>query len=322
MKKQIVIFCQNQDEHVAYLEKKISLKADVMKIQPEIDGSNVSFSQNATGEKKFIFKGTVMNPYSVWYRRPQLPLFQDRKIPSVPEFVHREFELFWNMIVSSISEKLVLWISHPLKLLGASVKTVQLANARRIGFKIPPTMITTDPTLAREFCEEQDWQIIVKTLGAPVVSDSGILKNMYARKLDQEKVKQLESVSTCPVILQKRIRKRRELRVTVIGTRVFAFELIPSDGISIDKVDDWRSIDPTAIKPQNFKLPPLLTKLCVELVSQMGLNFSTMDIIEGMEGDYYFLDLNPNGQWLWLEIESDKSQGMSNYFIDFLCGVS
>jgi hypothetical protein len=40
---------------------------------------------------------------------------------------------------------------------------------------------------------------------------------------------------------------------------------------------------------------------CIRLVKQLGLEFGAIDLILRPDGEYVFLEINPNGQWLWLE---------------------
>jgi hypothetical protein len=38
-------------------------------------------------------------------------------------------------------------------------------------------------------------------------------------------------------------------------------------------------------------------------MNSFGINFASIDLIVTPSGEFVFLDLNPNGQWLWLEVE-------------------
>jgi hypothetical protein len=38
-------------------------------------------------------------------------------------------------------------------------------------------------------------------------------------------------------------------------------------------------------------------------MASFGLNFASLDMIVTPDGEFVFLELNPNGQWLWLEYE-------------------
>jgi len=42
----------------------------------------------------------------------------------------------------------------------------------------------------------------------------------------------------------------------------------------------------------------------VELVARLGLRFGAIDIIVTPDDRYVFLEINPNGQWLWIEEET------------------
>jgi len=41
-----------------------------------------------------------------------------------------------------------------------------------------------------------------------------------------------------------------------------------------------------------------------ELLRGLGLRFAATDFVVTPAGEWYFLDLNPNGQWAWIEQET------------------
>lgn len=40
------------------------------------------------------------------------------------------------------------------------------------------------------------------------------------------------------------------------------------------------------------------------MLKHYGLHFGVFDFIKSKKGEDVFLELNPNGQWLWLELKS------------------
>jgi glutathione synthase/RimK-type ligase-like ATP-grasp enzyme len=48
-------------------------------------------------------------------------------------------------------------------------------------------------------------------------------------------------------------------------------------------------------------LPADLAERCLELVRAYGLEFAAIDLVRARDGRYVFLEINPNGQWAWLE---------------------
>jgi glutathione synthase/RimK-type ligase-like ATP-grasp enzyme len=50
-------------------------------------------------------------------------------------------------------------------------------------------------------------------------------------------------------------------------------------------------------------LPRRLADQLVALTRSYGLYFAAIDLVLDPEGNYWFLELNPAGQWAWLEQE-------------------
>ncbi|MDZ4063075.1 MAG: RimK-like protein, partial [Coriobacteriia bacterium] len=100
---------------------------------------------------------------------------------------------------------------------------------------------------------------------------------------------------TAPSMVQWAVPDKTDLRVTVLGERVFAVEILV-DGHGVN--DDWRlHKKQTAFVPH--ELPTLVASQCVEIVAALGLRFGAVDLaLTG--GDYYFLEINPTGEWAWL----------------------
>ncbi len=86
-----------------------------------------------------------------------------------------------------------------------------------------------------------------------------------------------ESVSLSPIVFQSYVPKRLEVRVTVVGDRVFAAEIHSQN--SNRSHFDWRRYDLGATPYFPHELPPDLAARCVKLVAQSGLNYGTIDLI-------------------------------------------
>ena len=48
-------------------------------------------------------------------------------------------------------------------------------------------------------------------------------------------------------------------------------------------------------------LPEEIATACQRLMKALNLRFGAVDLVLAPNGQYYFLEINPNGQWLWLE---------------------
>lgn len=67
---------------------------------------------------------------------------------------------------------------------------------------------------------------------------------------------------------------------------------------------DYRKYDFDNVKYEKVNLPNNVTEFCLALIKNYGLSFGEIDMIYTKKGEYVFLEINPNGQWLWLEIKS------------------
>jgi glutathione synthase/RimK-type ligase-like ATP-grasp enzyme len=52
---------------------------------------------------------------------------------------------------------------------------------------------------------------------------------------------------------------------------------------------------------ERMSLPPHIEQKCQSIVQHFGLKYSSMDIVKDRQGRFIFLELNPNGQWGWIE---------------------
>ena len=201
----------------------------------------------------------------------------------------------------------VTWVSHPDSIRAAGSKAEQLLRANRLGFSVPRSCFSNDPEEVAAFCERLGGpqRVIYKPynpmmFNLPQTTRLGVV---YATPLDESDLSRLDEVRLCPGIFQERIEKRRDIRVTIFGDRAIAVA-IDSQGIPATR-EDWRAYrwDVDADFPPHlpFRLDAELEELCVELVGSYGLRFGAIDLVEARDGKIVFLELNPNGQWAWIE---------------------
>ncbi len=190
-----------------------------------------------------------------------------------------------------------LWVSHPFKLRRGEVKATQLALASRAGLKIPQTLISNDPARAASFVGALgDTACAIKPLMAIGVTDQHGYRLPLTTTLPQGH--SLDSLALAPTMLQPYVDKAFELRCVVIGERTFCAKL-DSQADEKSRID-WRGGDPAH---EVFTLPAHVEASIHRLMDAFELNFASLDMIVTPEDEYVFLELNPNGQWLWLEYE-------------------
>ena len=112
-----------------------------------------------------------------------------------------------------------------------------------------------------------------------------------------------------PILLQEEIKKDGDIRVTVVGNKVFS-AFLNHEGYEVD----WRKTNNNS-KWIKYKLPKDIEKNCIRLCKELKLEFGAIDLIKSIEGNYIFLELNPNGQWVWIEEKTGLpiSNGIVNH---------
>jgi glutathione synthase/RimK-type ligase-like ATP-grasp enzyme len=216
------------------------------------------------------------------------------------EFAQRESNEFLKTLWSCLRKE-ILWVSHPEDIRGASHKMHQLITAKKLGFDIPDTIVTNNPDTILSFYEKHGGNIVNKVLNRGYVDyNDGIFSLIYTNRVSKDELqKSVKSIKINPCLFQEYIPKLVELRITVVGSIVFAAEIHSQN--SQRTKDDWRRYDLEHTPHFAHKLPANIESLCRKMVKGYNLNFGTIDMIVTPENKYIFLELNPNGQWMWIE---------------------
>ena len=233
---------------------------------------------------------------ATWYRRPQSLLsgVGSPLATKLSDYVRVQSAATMRTLYQVLP---TFWVGHPYRLQRAEVKALQLAEASKAGLKTPDTLISNQPASAAAFVDQLGETVCaIKPLHTSGVSDEEGYRLPLTTILPRGHP--LDSVALAPNIFQPYIHKAAELRCVVIGDRIFSAKINSQDN---DKTrTDWRAGECTH---EHFPLPAQIEASIRGLMEGFGINFASLDMIVTPEGDYVFLELNPNGQWLWLELE-------------------
>lgn len=241
---------------------------------------------------------------SVYWRRPVWPTF-DFLPQADARFASAQVRYGLGGVLYSLRS--CLWANHPLRNAAADYKPAQLALAHRMGLKVPPTLVTNDPDVARRFIREHK-HVINKTLRWTPYERNGVALTTWAEPVGVEDLD--DTVCVVPHLFQAQVDKEADLRVLIVGRRVFAVRI--DSGLL-----DWRK-DYGALTYSVVDLPDHLEKVLLAYLDHLGLVSGSFDLALGRDGEHYWLELNPNGQWGWLEEKSGLE--MSAAYADLLIG--
>ncbi len=235
--------------------------------------------------------------HSVWYRRPVPPVpSAEIEDPVAYEFALAESQASLDSIWRSID---CFWVSHPDNLRKAEFKLYQLKVAAQVGFRLWPTILTNNPEAAQTFYCDQGGKIVYKPLRRGRLVRDQKVSLIYTNPVAPTEAEELSRVIYTPSLFQRYVPKRVEIRVTVIGTKVFAVEIHSQD--RADTHHDWRRGDTSKLLHKLHSLPSDVETKCLALVRALGLAFGAIDLVLTPGNEYVFLEINPNGQWAWIQ---------------------
>lgn len=226
---------------------------------------------------------------------------------------------FAGLLFGSPEEHRPFWVSRPYAIRAAEFKLSQLAAAKRLGLHIPPTLITNEPAAVQAFYEEHRGNIICKpiwkgSLDVEEKTELGQPHFIYTNQVLPHHLESLDGVQATAHCFQQYIEKRLEIRVVVIGGQVFAIE-IDSQRSERTRID-WRRAY-ADLRYQEHRLPDDVKYRLLQMVRVFGLQFASMDMILTPEGEYVWIEANPNGQFYWLEPPTGlpMAQAMANLLL-------
>jgi len=230
----------------------------------------------------------------VWWRRPELPPMP-REVPAgQAEAVAGQWRTFMAALADVPGPK---WVSPPGAIRAAEGKAAQLANARKIGFDVPETIWTNSLVRARAFIDHCGGSAVVKSVASAWWEEDEVGFFVFARAISIDDLPSQSRLGAAPVALQQPIIPKRDVRVSVIGHRALTAVREAVGGTA--EPLDWRRAEPGDWV--THELPVHVASMCKRLVEQFGLRFGGIDLAVDDNGRHWFLELNPNGEWGWLQ---------------------
>jgi len=234
----------------------------------------------------------------VWHRRPSPPVPPAGVDQVGADYLAGEARMYLDGVWRGLSCRQV---PAPRDVIDrADRKAYHLGEAVACGFAVPPTLITTDPDRLLDFYEEHDGRVISKAVQMGMRGTRDDPMGRYTERITHRDLGYAAALRLAPMILQAYVRKDVEIRVTVVGDAVFPVE-IDSQATNHTAVD-WRRYDLHHTPHRPHRLPGDVADRCRTLVHRLGLSYGCLDLILTPEGRYVFLELNPNGQFDWLEM--------------------
>jgi hypothetical protein len=296
-KKKILIISERSDVHV----KRVLSFIDKNKVDIDIIGmrslEDYGYFVELSRKNTYLLKTkNKRNDYYdlCWWRKPRYIEISDEylKDPNLYHIVNSEKIVFLESIVLNINIK--KWINNLSSLYNTNYKLLQLKLISEYNsdlLNVPKTIVTNNKDIIYKNFKKS---FIIKSLNNQKLGVKNIgLKSTLTNIDDIKKI----NLNSCPVICQEFIDKAYEIRVTIIGNKIFAAKIFShSEKSKIDFRTDYKNLT-----YEVYELSREMKNILLKINKYYKLNYSAIDLIVDKDEKVYFLEINPNGQYLWIE---------------------
>lgn len=306
----VLIVTEPRDVHADFVISELK-KRDVPVFRFHVEefpvGSQISISGAGT-----VWSAEIRTPLrsvrledvrAAWLRRPGDPVVDPALRQESRKFAIRQARSTLTALFALIGDR---WLSHPESMRVAADKVAQMRLAAAVGLAVPDTLIGNDVDRVVEFHngnERLGRGTAVKSLWVrkQISYDGGLRLPMTTKWSENVESGQVDMIRFTPTVFQEYVPKHLEIRAVVIGGRVFAAS-VDSQAVPAARHDVRAVVRQARYEP--YDLPDDVRKALLEVVRGFGLRFCSADLVLTPDGRHVFLDLNANGQWLWLEKEA------------------
>lgn len=235
--------------------------------------------------------------YLGWYRKFRLQ--SDIDDVYMDAFAKAQTKAFYNYVFSGVEN----WFNSPIAMNSRCNKLSDLLLARQCGLAVPSTIVSNDPSKLLE--KSMGKKFVIKSLDSPIAKSGKEEGYVLSTKIlsSSELEQYSDDLRHCPILIQELINSSYELRVTIVSDEVFTCKQSVSP-YSDENVDIRLKSFEKQVKYEPYKLPERVKNSLLLFKKRLEMDYLAVDIIRSDNGDYYFLDSNPSGQWLWIELET------------------
>lgn len=249
-------------------------------------------------ERRLVVSGKEVDLNStscVWYRRKLFVNPSEDVVPAQRRFVAGEIV---NLIEGLVANPDILWVNPMESVALAERKVYQLRVAQQLGFSISDTMISNNADQLRKFYNDKNGKVICKPIFHGLFVTDQERCAIYTHRISENDLSDDLQLHACPTLLQMEVPKGTDLRVTFIGQKVFSAEIFSHTSPPLD----WRRMS-APISYRNYDLDKSIEELCRKMLQKLNLSYGAFDFVRTETGQLFFLEVNPTGEWAWLERE-------------------
>ena len=171
------------------------------------------------------------------------------------------------------------------------------------GLHVPPTLVTQEVDEVRAFAAAHSNRIIVKPLFSGYIERATVEQDtqVYTSRVKLEDLEQRELLSRCPTLFQAEIAKHYDVRACFVDGRLRCVRMDRSDQGG-QQILDIRRDNMETVRYTPIEAPDAVSRPIADLMAHYGLRFAAIDFAVNRDGGWIFFEINPNGQWAWLDL--------------------
>lgn len=316
--KKVLIISTYKDIHAIATEMALSLKyqLDVTRWIMPTPGDKQSHSIHINNDF-FEWKTNValnVNFDTVWLRRIAFPKLNNQIFFDEKAIMEKELRIFLTSIYTNIVAPSSFWINPISSLLKENDKLNQLQLAKKVGLSIPKTLFSNEPEAIKKFIDSCSL-CVYKGLSSIGWVDSVL----YVSRVTQNDMPNDVFLQNMPGIYQEEVKKKYELRVMMFGYYPVAVK-ITLKSKETDYVE-WGRFSDDELLYEQVDLPEKIINQLGRLMNELGFVFGCIDLMVTENDEYVFLEINQQGQFLWIEAANPEIY-LLDPFIDFIVNGS
>ncbi|MFE9025871.1 ATP-grasp ribosomal peptide maturase [Streptomyces iakyrus] len=287
----------------------------VVRVDPADIGGDLAFGFRL-GDDDPLWAGRLTTPSREMDLREVAAVYYRRPTPYATRFGHlpRQQQVFCEAearhglggVLNAL--RMATYVNHPQAVARADFKPAQLQQFALSGLRVPPTLITNELETARRFAAHHG-RVVCKTFRGLPRGEDGHTGAIWTQRVDP--VSFDESLTVTAHLFQAEIPKRADVRITVVGHRLFAQRIITPD-----RALDWRRGDWDELSHSSIAVPATIEAALHAYLKFFGLAFGCFDFALTGDGDdpddWWAIECNPNGQWGWLPDAADIAEAFAD----------
>ncbi len=305
----IAIFGSLEDPHAQEIEQKIRLLgypcAIISTARKDLKNTSFVFLLNDEKSSIEITQGNITlntnSIHSAWVCQPIFSLFSttEEKFSQELKFWFFTWRESLNGIYALLEQRGILVNGSISEAVANQNKIRYIGNISKNILKQPKSIISNDRESLLNLFRNSDSCVVLKTLHQMQLSVDGEPTMLLASIVQEDDFLDFQQKNECPIFLQEYVEKIYDVRLTIIGDHIFSCKIdaTHSDAGRID----WRAYDLANTPHSQYDLPSAIAEEIIGICRKMKLDYATIDLCVDQGGNYYLLDINPFGRYLWIE---------------------